>query len=356
MHISEEQLRSLSRDAVTALPTVEHKLAYFEAIQVGHRELENTARQIIELSHMNNGTDITGVVGPTGIGKTRLLKLLFKGHIDNYYSDPEQDKSSVPYIYLSIRANGDKSLSWATVYETIMLNGGEILLDKKHVRIVKDGCLSVVPKRYKTLAAMRGALESMLRHRKVKYIAIDEAFHLLRFGNYSATMDTLKSIVDETPVKIILAGTYDIFDLVTNYGQSVRRGEVVHFKRYHRDKSKDAKEFKTIISKLQAHWPFKDIPAFDRISDELMEASLGCTGLLKGIMLRALTMQHQNNERWNPIFLAKAAKSLSAINKISSEITEGEKKVQGGTYGESIFSGRYLEKAINKMNLVKSRI
>ena len=212
--------------------------------------------------------------------------------------------------------------------------------------------MSVQPKRFKTLAALSGALRSMLKNRAVRVLAIDEAFHLLRFGNYSAIMDTIKTIADTTGTKIILIGTYDLFDLVSDYGQVARRSEILHFDRYHIDREGDKKEFNRIVTVIQNHWPCEQVPNFNLISNELMEASLGCLGLLKAIFLNSLALQLKNKGRWDPKFLTKAAKSQELIEVIRKEIQSGEKLLEGATYGESLFSGELLDQVIAKMNPV----
>ncbi|SPQ01857.1 hypothetical protein NBG4_760004 [Candidatus Sulfobium mesophilum] len=45
-------------------------------------------------------------------------------------------------------------------------------------------------------------------------------------------------------------------------------------------------------------------------------------------------------EERDPRFMAKAAKSLTLLDRIRKEIDAGEKKVQGATYGETLFSGK----------------
>jgi len=349
MALSETALCNLTREEVLAL-TPEDKMHYFHALQVKHKKLEDIGKDLMRLLSPHNETNIIAVIGATGVGKTTLSKRLLRPLIEEHYSLLATDPSAVPFIFTAAPANGDRSISWATFYEKVMREVNEVLIEKKHANVIEDGHVSIRPRRHRTLAAMRDALESMLKHRRVQVLVVDEAFHLLRFGNYSAVMDTIKSLADATGIKILLIGSYDLFDLVTDYGQVARRAEILHFERYDTDNPADVKEFEKLVAKLQQYWPCEEVPAFSAIAKELLEASLGCAGLLKTLELQALTLQLENKGKWNPKFMAKAAKSCKLLDRIRKEIKAGEDKVLGATYGETLFSGVVLEGIIKKMS------
>lgn len=349
MPLSEDQLRTLTKSEVLSL-SADQKMEYLKSLQVKHRKLEDVGKDLSGLLSPHNETRILAVIGATGVGKTTFSKRLIKVLIEKLQPLGDDANSLVPFIYLPTPANGDKSFSWSAFYEKILQQAHEILIDKKLANVVEDGKFTVQPRRYRGLAALRDALESMLKHRGVRVLVIDEAYHLLRFGNYSAVMDTLKSLVDQTGVKLILLGSYDLFDLVSDYGQVARRAEILHFERYDKNIKADVSEFKMIVRKIQDRWPCADTPQFDMIHIELMEASLGCVGILKALLLGALELQvNSKGEKWDPRFMAKAAKSLKLLNRIRQEIEQGEEKVKGATYGESYFSGKLLDEVISKM-------
>lgn len=341
----------LPREETIALPDDE-KMMFFYSLQVKHQRLEGVAKDLYSLLAPFNETNILSLIGATGSGKTSLARILLKSLVKKVQEARYSEISDVPFIYIPAPASGNKSISWVTVYESILKRGHEILPEKKQVQTIGNGLLTVKPKRYKTLAALQASLLSMFENRKVRVLVIDEAYHLLRFGNFSAVMDILKTIVDISGVKILLVGTYDLFDLVTDYGQVARRSEILHLDRYHIDKPKDCIEYQKAITKMQGNWPCEEIPAFHLISKELMEASLGCIGLLKTILLRSLSSQLENKGKWDPKFLAKAAKADKLYHEIRKEIELGEDKVKNACYGESIFTGEILNQVVEKMNCV----
>lgn len=349
MSLSKISPKAMTREQVIRL-SVAQKMEYLDLLQVEHAKLNLIGEDLRDLLAPHNEVGIITIIGATGVGKTTLSRKFIHTLASCYTEPQEATPSTTPYVFIKAPANGDRSLSWRTVYEMALLQSGEPLLGRKFEVEEVDGKVFVKPSRYKTLAALRQSLENMLRERKVQVLAIDEAFHLLRFGNYSAVMDTLKSLADETGVKIILVGTYDLFDLATAYGQVSRRKEVLHFQRYHRDVASDKKEFRRIVQVIQQRWPCEQIPQFDAIADELMQATLGCIGLLKSLLLKALAAQLKNKGVWEPAFLAKAAKSLTLIDTIRAEIDQGETKLRGGTYGESMFHGEILKIVAEKMS------
>ena len=345
-----EMFGRLSRPEILLLPDMIKK-KYLFAFQAKHIKLEIVARDLMSLLEPFSGINILFLIGATHVGKTTLAKRILKIHVEKTYAENYNDRAAVPFIFIPAPANGAKSLSWTSIYEHIMRAGYEILIEKKHAKVIDDDIMTIQPKRFKTLPALRDAMESMLEHRKVLVLAIDEAYHLLRFGQTSAViMDTLKSIVDNTPTKLLLIGSYNLFDLASNYGQVASRSEILHFERYHKDNKEDAAEFFNVVNKIQLKWPCEDVPAFSAISDDLLEATVGCVGLLKKFLLLALDMQLKNKGKWKPEFLSKAAKSEKLLKTIRDEIIEGEEKIKEATYGESIFTGKILKDAIAKMD------
>lgn len=313
-----------------------------------------------------NEVKLISLIGMTGIGKSSLAIYLLEGLLRTRWGDHAPHE--IPLIYVKAPANGDKSLSWKVLYTSILVGGGEVMhlhklplnrRDKRSVaKAVKHASNRAQVLEYRVkgkagLAEIRGFLDKMLRERRVKLVVIDEVFHLLRFNDYAATMDTLKSLSDETETgKLMLIGNYDIADLVMDYAQVVRRGEIVHFKAYkwrtfvEGPLTEDEIEFKAAVEKLHKLWPCRRVPDLPAIWHQLMRASLGSVGMLKLILLRlaAQQMRSKSGESLpNEEMLAKSMKSPKALEKIMAETEAGEEKLLGACYGNSIFSGEELQ-------------
>jgi energy-coupling factor transporter ATP-binding protein EcfA2 len=330
----------------------EQKLKYFYSFQVRHNYLKIVTDDFMFLSKPYNETSIIFIIGSTGVGKTTVSKLLLKQLLEKNKTE-NIARADIPYIYLKMLSNGHKAISWFSIYNSMLLKGKEILIKKKIKTIIKDGKVSVDNSSSNKIDALRDSLDSMIKRRNVNVLVIDEAYHLLRFGNLVAIMDTLKSISEiKTGFKLVLIGSYNLINLAKSYGQVCRRAEILHFKRYNIKIPNDVEEFTNIIKKLQKKWPCEVIPDFTSISCELMNATLGCIGLLKGLLLRALQMQLKKHGIWNNEYLVKAAKSIKLIDTIRSEIVRGEEDILGAAYGESYFSEEILNSIKSKMKTV----
>lgn len=326
---------------------------WFNLLQLSHRELEQVVGDLLELMDPNNDVKIVSIIGMTGIGKTTLaneLDLLLESHY-GHTATPDQ----CPVLHVSAPANGEKSLSWRMLYRRILEAGGEPEIDHKRPSKVTDGELHGVRGDRQSLGNLRDHVEKMLRHRKVRALIVDEALHLLRFSDYSAIMDTLKSLADIGETKLVLIGTHQIADLMIEYGQVVRRSEIVHYRRYqvnHKDgtpKTADEVEYCDQLQKFQDQWPCRQCPNLVAIWKPLMLASLGSIGLTKSILLRLLTQQMATpDERLEKAFFNKAIKGNKSLRILEKEAVEGEAKLAGACYGDGELSADALAAVLRK--------
>lgn len=350
MAFTDEMLIKLDREEVLSLDK-KTRLRWYKLLQVKHRELLKVTEDLTLLMNPYIDVRMVALVGMTGIGKTTMAKRILNQVLVKSWGDDVR-ASDIPYIFIPAPANGEKSFSWRALYSRTLKAANEILIAGKR-QFESDGKTVKLAGGGDTVAALRESLETVLTERNVRLLVIDEAAHLLRFEGYTAVMDTLKSLGDIQNTKILLLGSYDLFDLMTDYGQTARRGEILHYRRYIKDPKNldDLKEFTNSLIKLQAKWPCSAVPNFVAIADELMEATLGSVGMLKSLLLMALAMQlRESNEQWRPQFLAKSAKSLKLTKKIREETEAGEKRIIGAEFGESMFSDlSFLARVAEKM-------
>lgn len=312
---------------------------WFYLLQLSHRELDRVVNDLLELMDPNNDVKIVSIIGMTGIGKTTLANEL-NALLDSQYgatATPDQ----CPVLHVSAPANGEKSLSWRMLYRRILEAGAEPDIDHKRPSRVTDGELHGVRGDRQSVASLRGHVEKMLRHRKVRALIVDEALHLLRFSDYSAIMDTLKSLADIGDTKLVLIGTHQIADLMIEYGQVVRRSEIVHYKRYQvnpksdKPMTADETEYREQLMRFQEQWPCRERPNLVAIWRPMMMASLGSIGLTKSILLRLLTQQMATpGEKILAEHFSKAIKGEAALRILEKEATEGEAKLVGACYGD----------------------
>jgi len=333
-------MKGLSKEAQ------EKQLVFFN-VRVRHRKLDETLDDLALLLTAPSESNIIFVLGATGVGKSTMNICLLGNLTEFFAQEEENDASVISIVYVEAYANGDTRHGFRELYEDMRDGLCEPGTARKTAIEVQDGRVVVTPQRRETIASLRRQVERGFTHRKSKICVIDEAFHMTRFAKEAAVMDTLKSIANKTGIKLVLVGSFDLLDFAMEHGQIARRTVVLNFDRYHRDLEPDRKEFKEIVRKLVAKWPCTERPNFVAISDDLMDATLGCVGLLKSLLLDASAMQLRNEGKWDPKFLVKAAKSNKLISVVRKEIEAGETRVKDALFGESLWD----EKALARLTL-----
>jgi len=331
---------------------VEKQLEFYNT-RVKHPAMQKLLDDLMPLLMPHSESNIIVVTGATGAGKSTLTRVLLKSLFEDFAQLMQDDPSVIPLISVEAYANGDTRHSFKGLYKSMLDQLVEPGTDQKAPVSLVDGKLSVQPSSKHSIDGLRRIVEAGLRERRTRVGVIDEAAHLLRFAKESVVMDTLKSLSNTSGTKWLLVGSFDLFDLLIDNGQVVRRANILNLERYRIDVARDRRTFEDIISKLQAKWPSDEVPNFVAISDALLEASLGCIGLLKSLLLDASAMQLRNKGQWNPEFLKKAAKSNRLRDVIRREIEVGEDKVRDALYGNSIWDDATFSKLVHKMETSK---
>ena len=330
----------------------EQRMRWFYLRQVNHSELVRVARDLDELLDPNNDTKIIAIIGPTGIGKTTLATNILTKLVDRFTA--QRQPHEVPVIYVSAPANGDKSMSWKTLYRRIQTAAGEKNIDLQRQTQVSDGEIHAVRGERASLAHMREMLEAVIRKRNVRVIVIDEALHLLRFDQNAAIMDTLKSLADIHHTKLVLIGTYQISPLMIEYGQLARRSAILHYRRYAIPQKPNAQKltdsqthFKEAVVKLQAQWPCVEVPQLQAVWETLMNASLGSVGLLKSQLLQLASLQlKRKDQKFDARDLQRAVKPPKQLRMIEAETLAGEQDLIGACYGDADFGSEEVMKEL----------
>jgi hypothetical protein len=327
---------------------VEKQLEFYNT-RVKHPAMQRLLDDLMPLLMPHSESNIIVVTGATGAGKSTLTRVLLKSLFQDFSQLMQDDPTVVPLISVEAYANGDTNHGFKGLFKSMLEQLAEPGQGQKAPAVMVDGKLSVQPSSRTTIDGLRRVVEGSLRTRRTRVGVIDEAAHLLRFAKKTVAMDTLKSLSNTTGTKWVLVGSFDLFDLIADGGQVARRTNILNLERYRLDAAGDRKTFEDVVAKLQAKWPSAEVPNFVAISDALLEASLGCIGLLKSLMLDASAMQLRNKGVWNPEFLKKAAKSNKLRDVIRREIEVGEEKVRDALYGNSIWDDATFSKLVHKM-------
>ena len=338
------------REFAELTPEIIARQKAFYETRIKHPALKELLDDLLPLLVPHSETNIIFITGATGVGKTTLSRQILKTLVSDFAPIAEADPSVIPMVAIEAYSNGDGRHGFKSIYEDLARELLEPGMDRKRNIVEVDGRLFARVGTRHTIPNLRRIVESALEKRKTRVVVIDEAAHLMRFGGDTVPMDTLKSLANTYGVKLIFVGSFDMMDMVLTHGQIARRTSILLLDRYHFDNKSHRKHFKAVLEKLMARWPCEEVPNLVAVEKHLHEASLGCVGLLKSVLLDASAYQLRNHGRWEPEFLIKAAKSNKLHNVIRDEIERGEAKVRDAIVGTSIWDQDMVEKLVKAVS------
>lgn len=321
--------------ALTSQP-VEARRHYFETKLVAHHHLKQVYEALLHAVRYPAGTSLIWVVGPTGVGKTTLLQRLVKQLIEDAARDPATTPGHLPAMLMEAVSPDTGNFSWKDYFTRALIAADEPMVTDKvlyDVRgIHRDGQGRLVIERTVTALDLRRVLEKCFHHRQPRAFIVDEAQHLKKMTSgrrFLDQMETLKSLANMSSTVHVLVGTYDLLGLMNLNAQLARRSVEIHFPRYHLDQPEDLKEFKKLLRTFQRHLPLAKEPDLESHYAYFYERCLGCTGMLKTLLNKALgAALEQQQQTLLPKLWEPFAEPPHKLKEILREIREGEKRLQ----------------------------
>ncbi|WP_243372623.1 TniB family NTP-binding protein [Geotalea sp. SG265] len=269
------------------------KLAYFYNYRGRHPVLDEVEKQLTRCIYHPYPEEIPLLVGPTGVGKSTVLdfkaKEIIRDDLQNLIDNP--GRLSVLMVKAPAPENGGFVFK---DFNCRLLNAAnEPMVNKK----LRDDF--VVDERV-TSHELRRAVEAMVRNRQPRVVMIDEADRILAPGTGRTLVNQIECIKhdrQEFKTSLLLSGTYALLALMGLNTQFSRRITPIHFRRYDGRVPKDREAFLNLLMTLVHRMPLKKMP--DLINNEayIFSRSIGCAGLLKDWLFRALrTAVEQNAE------------------------------------------------------------
>lgn len=305
------------------------KLNYFKSITVPHRYLQTALDQLLLALHEPADSSVFFIVGPTGVGKTTLRKRAEKLLLEAFLSELQAHPGQIAVASVEAIPIEQGKFSHRDYYIRALESLNEVLSVYKscyQLETVLDPIHSS-----KSSAALRRALESTFHHRRVKAFMIDEAQHLLMMAGgrqMLQQMNWIKSMANITSTPHVLFGTYELLNCAQLSGQLSRRSEDIHLPRYHLDHSEDVAEFVRVIQTFQQHLPLSQAPALHHRYEYLMKGSLGCIGILKAWLMKALrNALAQESKTLTLQHLQANAYSMSRLKQLQEEAEMGERRL-----------------------------
>lgn len=314
--------------------STEEKLAYYDSYTMAHPYLDTAFETLKPIINDSGDSRIIFIVGPTGVGKTKLRLLIEKWIISSSLSLLEADKGFIPVASTEARLFSGGLFNFKDYLKRCLyalLEPPELIKSKINygtsgVYYNPDGQLIIKAAILET--ELGWALEQALKQRKPKIFFIDEAHHILAVASGRKLTDipeAIKSLANITQVLHGLIGTYDLLTLHDVGDQLSRRSIYVHLPRYNAEFTEDREIWQSIIWNFQCQIPTIEPPDFLSHWEYLYSRSLGCVGILKNWSRNALA--EALNENASTVMLKhleKRALSVGQCRNILKHIKEGE--------------------------------
>lgn len=311
------------------------RIAYFENYTVAHPRLKEVYEILMRTIAEPAGASFIFVYGPSGIGKTTLRLRVEQKLTELALAKLESDRGRVPVVGVEAVAPESRNFNWKDYYTRALIALEEPLIDHKfdyNVRGIYRDSLGKINVESKVVApALRRALENALIHRHPDVFFVDEAQH---FGKMASgckvqdQLDCLKSIANITEILHCLLGTYELLTFRNLSGQLSRRSVDIHFRRYCADNLEDVQAFKSVLLTFQQQMPLPEAPDLVSHWEYFYERTLGCVGILKDWLVRALKDALDREATTVTLKdLEKRAWSVAQCRRMFQEIQEGERQL-----------------------------
>ncbi len=282
------------------------------------------------------GASLIFVFGPTGVGKTTLLAQIEKRLIDLSCAQGIRGRGRIPALRLDAVSPALNQFKWGDYYQRALMLLQEPLVEyavdygKPVPRLTRAAReREPFPSRGPTdTAASRLAFEQALKHRKPHAILIDEAEHIAKAARGSKLLDQLdhvKSLAIMSKTVHVLVGTYDLLVFRNLSAQLSRRSMDIHFSRYRATNEAEMRAFKSVLWSFQRNVPLEEEPDLLQHWKYCYERTIGCVGVLKDWLTRALAEATEKGEKTlSRELLEQHALSVDRCDQMITEAMAGE--------------------------------
>ncbi|WP_068672904.1 TniB family NTP-binding protein [Oceanobacillus sp. Castelsardo] len=284
---------------------------FFNDFTVSHTKMKQVSDELKNEIYKGS-QNIIMVVGPSGVGKSRLFSATMLSVLKDMEEETEKDRSIIPISGIELPNPDLGKFNWKDFYYRVLSSLRDPLIDykidvtdivKKNRKNKKSN--SNNPLNANTAPELRRSIESAFFNRKTKALLIDEAQHFFKInsekrGNSEQNQrqfNSIKSLANMSTTKIVLFGTYDLNAVFNLDGQLSRRVKEIHFPRYDYTNAEDRKYFQALLLTFQKLLPVEKEPDLKKYSEYIYENSIGCAGILKNWLQRCLSDALEREEK-----------------------------------------------------------
>lgn len=335
-------------------PTIKHEttddqLTQFDKRVIAHPALESVHKDLRAIIHRPGVVPLIEVVGPTGAGKSTLVKKLYAQTLKESEEAMKVNPGLIPIILVEAPSPDNGSFHWGDFYERFLTAAFEPMIERKSIENF-EAEFRDREKKTSAFAGLRRAVEQLIRHRGTKIVIIDEAQHLTKVHNarrLQDQMDTIKSLASLAGVQFVMVGTYELLTLVNQSGQLARRSRCIHFRRYHFEKPADRQTFLNVLGMFESRLPVQASGVLVENVEYIYEHCLGLVGVLKDWL--KLACEHTIEAARTSLKLSdleETALCNDSLLQMLQEILEGEGRIEASaSHGDKLREKLGLKKA-----------
>jgi len=313
------------------LESKEKRLDFFNNYTVSHPKLEKALIELKKSIYSPENFNVIMIVGPSGVGKSRLFEQTLISVSKDMAEEMEQDRSIIPITGIELPNPDLGKFNWKDFYYRVLSSLKEPLIDCKidvHKNVGNKNKKKVDTQKAETAPELRRSIEKAFLNRKTKALLIDEAQHFFDVGTavkMQRQFNSIKSLSNMANSKIVLFGTYELNAVINLDGQLSRRVHEIHFPRYDYSKAEEIKMFKNMLYSFQRALPIKEEPNLVKLHEYIYENSIGCAGIVKNWLQRCLSEAIDNNEESITIKnLERNAMNTKKLLTLAKEANSGE--------------------------------
>ena len=312
----------------------QEKLDLFRDCTVVHPHLKKAYEEFRDAVNNPGGASVIFLFGPTGVGKTTLLRQIMKVMVSEKTARLERDPNYLPVATAEARAPELGSFDWKVYYQSVLASLAELPVSNYPIpnrsKLKKSKSYQRnISSSNSHLSTLREQVIVNMRHRELVVFLTDEAQRFSKLASSSrqqAQMDALQSMATMTNTLHGLFGTYELLEFRNLSGQLSRRSIDIHFPRYQADCSSDLIEFQRVVKSFGEKMTLEKAPELEIHWEYFYERSIGCVGILKDWLTQAYRKAlHEeactlSEDHWRPY-----APSIAQCLQIAAEAIEGEK-------------------------------
>lgn len=315
----------------------QEKLDLFRDCTVVHPHLKKAYEEFRDAVNNPGGASIIFLFGPTGVGKTTLLRQIMKVMVSEKTARLERDPNYLPVATAEARAPESGGFDWKVYYQSVLASLAELpvsdyLLPNRSKLKKSKSYQRNIGSKNSHLSTLREQVIVNIQYRELVVFLTDEAQRFSKLANSSrqqAQMDALQSMASMTNTLHGLFGTYELLEFRNLSGQLSRRSIDIHFPRYQADCDSDLVEFQRVLKSFGEKMTLEKAPELEIHWEFFYERSIGCVGILKDWLTQAYRQAlHEeastlSENHWQPY-----APSIAQCLQIAAEAIEGEKAFQ----------------------------